>query len=243
MPRKNIFDEVKEFTPKTMGEYSADIPILYRRLDSFFAAYTAYKNEVLEIMPSERLSPITPWPGRAMVVLTAFNYFDTSIGAYGEFSVGAPCFIRHQGKLLAGMYIHRLPVTEDIARVGGIELWGYPKFLAEMEFENTGEAHGVRMSEGGKLVLELRVNKAGAGFGMTLPISTFTVKEGDIIHTRLMTQATLRPSVQGLARLRTGEHWMGEELAGLGLSARPVLTGDFLDANLILPQGENIGPA
>ncbi len=34
----------------------------------------------------------------------------------------------------------------------------------------------------------------------------------------------------------------GEELAGLGLGRSPVLSGDFLDSNMILPEGEGLGP-
>jgi hypothetical protein len=72
-------------------------------------------------------------------------------------------------------------------------------------------------------------------------LSTFTVKDGEIVDTSLVAQGLARIMPQGLATLQTGPHQMGAELARLGLGDRAIATGDFLDLRLVLPEGEKVG--
>lgn len=242
MANRDIFQEISFFTDMSVAGQSFRLPIRYRRLDTFFAAYGADHGAVKDLVPSTRLRPVKVWPGRAAITLNAFNYIDTDIGPYGEFSVGVPCFLKHGGKTLLGVYVHRLPVTTEIAKTAGIEVWGYPKFVCEMEFENTAMDHAVRLSLSGQEILSLRVKKGGVGIGMSREMPTFTIKNGEIIVTRLQSQAMARIMPKGLAILDTGLHEMGRELAGLGLSTSPIAVGDFLDLNLVLTAGESAGP-
>jgi len=241
MAKKDIFADVTEYKPYTFGEHSFKVPVLYRRFDCFFAVFGADGNAVRSIMPSDRLKPVPVWPGRVAVMLTAFNYIDTDIGPYGEFGVGVPCTCRHKHKTLYGLYIHRLPVTSDIARVAGVELYGYPKFMSEMEFENTSIAHKVKLTAGDQHVLDLHVHKPRLGFNLPADLSTFTIKDNKIIYTKIAVSATTRISPQGPATVNTGPHEMGKELLGLQLGDRPIAAGDFQDIKMVLPEGESIG--
>ena len=241
MARQDIFQEITGFKDFNVSGQSFRVPIRYRKLDMFFAVYTADRLKVLAALPSPRLKPIPVWPGRVLVALNAFNYLDTDVGAYGEFSVGFPCTCSHQGRTRFGVYVHRLPVTTEVARVAGIEVWGYPKFIAEMQFEDHPESRGLRMTAAGKHVLDLRVGKGGFGWDQKITLATFTVKDGQIVCTKITSRAMLRARPWGQAWLRTGPHEMGEELFGLGLSAGPIAVGDFLDINLLLPEGERLG--
>lgn len=241
MARRDIFKEISSFRDVNIAGQSFRLPILYRRLDTFFAVFGASYNAVSALIPSPRLKPIKVWPGRAAVTLNAFNYIDTDIGPYGEFSVGVPCTLTHAGKRRVGVYVHRLPVTTEVARAAGIEYWGYPKFICEMKFENTGAEHRVTLTQDSQLILDLRVEKSGLGIGRAMNLSTFTVKDGEIVDTSLVAQGLVRIMPQGLATLQTGPHQMGAELARLGLGDRAIATGDFLDLRLVLPEGEKVG--
>ncbi len=241
MARRDIFKEVSGFKPVSLAGHDFKLPILYRRLDTFFAMFGADHRAAAALLPSPRMKPVKVWPGRAAVVLNAFNYLDTDIGPYGEFSVGVPCTMRHAGRRLWGVYVHRLPVTTEIAMVGGIEVWGYPKFLCDMKFENTAADHVALLTLDGQLILELRVKKGGLGIDRAMNLGTFTVKDNEIVYTSLVTQGLARIMPQGLAALRTGPHQMGAELARLSLGDRPIATGDFLDLRIVLPEGERVG--
>jgi hypothetical protein len=241
MFREDIFANASAPTTFTLGGQSFSVPIRYRRLDSFYAVFTADKDAARRLLPSPRLSPVTSWPGRCLLALNAFNYIDTDIGPYGEFSVGIPCTLGSEKWPGLGVYIHRLPVTSEIARVAGIEVWGYPKFVCEMEFASTGLEHAVKLTLGGKLILELRTEKTSLGLGAAFGLSTYTVKDGSIIATELRSSGVTRVSPNGLASLTLGDHPMADELRSLHLGPRPLVTGDFLDARLLLPLGRKAG--
>jgi hypothetical protein len=82
--------------------------------------------------------------------------------AYYKFSV------THQSKL--GDYPVKLYLTSEAGIASGIELYGYPKYYAEMKFDmKDREGHFV-ISRNGRSELEIDLVKAG---GITAKISTF----------------------------------------------------------------------
>ena len=243
MFRKDILANAPASRSFTLGGHQFKVPIHYRRLDCFFAIFGADTDALKRLLPSLRLRPIPIWPGRSLLALNAFNYLDTDIGPYGEFSVGIPCSLARPAKWPAfGIYIHRLPVTSELGKVAGIEVWGYPKFVCEMQFQNTGMVNSVKLSRDGKTILELSIKKAGLGIGAAVNLNTFTVKDGVILQTRIMSSSVVRVSPNGLAALKLGDHEMAAELAALNLAKRPLGTGDLLDANMLLPLGNPAGP-
>jgi hypothetical protein len=238
---KDILAGVVKGEPRTLLGQEVALPILYRRLDAFFALYGADAGAVRAVLPSPRLRPVPVWPGRVALTLNAFNYYDTDIGPYGEFSVGVPCRTMHLSKNILGVFVLRLPVTSELALEGGKLLWGYPKFLCSMDFQSSAAEHRVRLSQEGRLILDLRVARSGPGLGLSPTLNTFTVKDGDLIRTSIAGQGVYRAMPQGLAELATGPEEMGVQLSRLGLGARPLVTGEMLDGRMVLPEGENIG--
>lgn len=240
---KDILAGVVKGEPRTLLGQSVALPIVYRRLTTFFALYGADAQAVRGMLPSARLKPVPVWPGRVLVALNAFNYEDTDIGPYGEFSLGVPCRVMHLSKNIFGVFIVRLPVTSELALEGGKQLWGYPKFMCQMEFKSDSAEHRARLTQEGRLILDLRVHRSGPGLGMATTLNTFTVKDGDLIRTSIAGQGVYRAMPQGLAELSTGPEPMGAEIARLSLGSRPILTGELLDGRMVLPEGENIGAA
>jgi len=101
--------------------------------------------------------------------VTCFEYRDTDIGPYNELAISVvlnePHFLPNlPGRALLSGMMHRqmhawvwhLPVTTEIARAGGVELYNYPKFIAGIEFED-GTTHRVcTLTEGDEHILTLR---------------------------------------------------------------------------------------
>ncbi|HPA71726.1 MAG TPA: acetoacetate decarboxylase family protein [Spirochaetota bacterium] len=125
-------------------KYNVRLPIFYYDCSSMSAIYTASTKLVRPHLP-DGLHPVEIFPGRCLVTLSAFEYRDSDIGAYNEFSVAA--LVRHGKKplplvpVISSMmkksfeaFIIHLPVTSERARHGGVELGGYPKFLADIDF-------------------------------------------------------------------------------------------------------------
>ena len=229
---------------------SFELPILYSRDDAFLAFHTADRDRVKSLMPTDTLHPLRAPGGRALVGIVAFNYFDTTIGPYGEVGVFVPVVhgrrpvmpmlpalfeSRYPG--FGNVVIH-LPVTLQAARDAGRSVWGYPKFVSEMEWEFTPEYQECRLSEGGEDILTLRVAKSGRPRRDSNSLTTYSVLERNLIKTvigqRGIGCTKLRP--RGCA-LELGQHRVAKELRDLDLSSEPVATRYYVERSGILPAG------
>lgn len=147
------------------------VPILYRDASSLTAIFPARAKVAARLLPHPALAPTPLAPAVATVALTFFEYRDTDIGPYNEMAVSIPCvFGQHpvpfwtvatqMRRRTISAYVLQLPVTTEIARVGGVELYGYPKIVARVGYR----------SEGGHFEGDLHVDdRRVLGLGGTLP--------------------------------------------------------------------------
>ncbi len=238
-----------------VGSARVDLPIYYYRDDSFLGIFTADREAVRALLPSDQLYPVLAPNGRALIGIAAFNYLHTSIGPYGEVGIvllcthgqPAPPWIplllesRFPGW---GAFVLHLPVTTRVARDAGRVIYGYAKFVADMEFEKTPVFQRVHLSEGGRHILTLTVRQQGWVVHDNRPLITFSVRNGELIRTRIPVYGIyhlgLRP---GLGTLVLGDHPIAQQLRELDLSFKSVATKSYLTRYAILPAGEAIGRA
>jgi hypothetical protein len=241
------------------GVATFECPVLYFRDDAFGLFYTVDRNAVEALMPSKRLHPVRLPGNRALVGVVAFNYLETSIGPYGEVGIIVPVVHGHKPPpllvpaLLEGRYpgfgslVIHLPVTNQTARDAGRGEWGYPKFVADMRFTNTPEALNCDLSEDGRHILTLHVVRQGFSLRDKKPLTTFSVRNRNLIETVIPNNGIFRMAVSpGGSYLELGDHEVSRSIAGLGLARKPLLSRYYLERNAILPQGrvieENVLP-
>ena len=247
-----VFGDSKPVNTVTHGQATFDLPILYHRDDVFALYFTADYEKVKAAMPSDRLHPVILPGNKAVVAICAFNYIDTSIGSYGEVAVALPAVYDRQmtafsGLLAAiresnypgfGVVVMHLPVTRVEARDAGRGEWGYTKFLADMHFSISPEYMQCRMLEGEAPILDLRLKRKGFYLRDKKPLTTFSVRNGDLIKTVIPQTATKRISLMpGGSGLELGDHPVAESIRSLGISARPFMSAYFPERAGILPSG------
>jgi hypothetical protein len=138
-----------------------------------------------------------------------------------------------------GMVVLHLPVTTTVARDGGRGQWGYTKFNSDMSFTITPELQQCRMSEGGRHILTLRVERGGLVRRDARPIVTYSVLDGRLIRTTIPQRATYRTKLRPRSSsLELGDHQVAATIADLGLAKRPLMTRYFAERSAILPAGE-----
>lgn len=214
------------------------LPVFYYDNTTLTAIYTASTAMVRSLLPDPDMRPLEVFPGRALVAFTAFEYRDTDIDPYNEFSISFP--ISYGRANLPGLsvlnrlrqgcfetYVWQLPVTTEIARWGGVELYGYPKFLGDIAFTRTDTSVRCDLGEKGKAILTLEgavlPTRSNA---RTLRYRTYSLKQGlplcaNIYLHPLQFAQTLRGSA---ARLELHEgHPISDTLARLELSATPLM--------------------
>jgi hypothetical protein len=248
---KAFFASARPGTEVTVGTETVEMPILYFRDDAFGLFFTADAAKVRAALPTDRLHPVQLPGGRALVVILAFNYIETTIGPYGELAVAVPSVhgkrppvgavpaLLEAGYPGFGMVVLHLPVTGTMARDGGRQLWGYTKFVADMEFTITPEFQQCRLGEEGAHILTLRVARGGMVRRDSKPLVTYSVLDGRLIRTTIPHRAVFRTALRAKGSfLELGDHVMARSVRELGLSKKPLLTRYYVERGAILPAGE-----
>jgi hypothetical protein len=214
------------------------LPVEIRRARIAFAQYVVPFDRAFHLVAPTGLEPAEVVPGRALCALSLVDYIDGDLGAYKELALavvvrryGAPArsALQRVGALYRGdigIYMHRVPVTETVPCVAGVEVWGLPKFVGDMSITRERGAVTGTLHHRGEHVATLRVR---AGGGLRVPAAafdTYTHRDGVLrsFSSRLGgAGAGFRP---GGARLEVGtRHPMALELRALGLPKRALFSG------------------
>lgn len=181
----DIFEGIKQWEFER-GGIKGKLPVFYYDNTSLTAIYTASSNKVKGLLPHPDMRSIELYPGRCLVAFTAFEYRKTDIGPYNEFSIAFPITFRKRQipgltaflqttRRYISAYIWQLPVTTEIARAGGVELYGYPKFLADITFEKEKEWMACTLEEKGEKILSLKGNILPTVRGKISRVATYSV--------------------------------------------------------------------
>jgi hypothetical protein len=241
-------------TPKKTIEVegiSVDFPVLYYDYRFVSCIFTAKIKRLKNILPHPQFTPIQIWPGTGILSITAFEYRDTAIGSYNEVSVSVPInfppaeFLgRHSAlsmmrKHIYPVYVYQLPVTTENARDGGIHFYSYPKFLAEIDFQERQDHLEVTLSDNDTLILKLRAEKLPLPKSSTFEYHTFSLDEKTVMHTLIEGRADkFGQKMWGkCGELELGSHRISDEIRNLKLSksARSGFSGEGAMSKLYLP--------
>jgi hypothetical protein len=190
------------------------------------------------------------WRRKALALIFAIEYRSTTIGAYNEVGVAVlakragsaakawRAVIRPRHEPNAGWFILQLPVTTEIARAAGYNIWGYPKYVTDIRTEFA--KRGVRIELAGELAIEHR-----AGWEITLPAAPFptlSLLGGRLIQTLIKAERRVR-----VGRGRTTMNVLGQDRTAdtvrqLGLDREAPLVTLRTDAlQAWLPAGRDVG--
>ena len=203
----------------------------------------------------QRLIADTPFvvsrvlPRRAAVTINCMHYTDTDCGVYEEvaFSVFVEPYsgsarvpylpvLRRVIGGNAATYTWRLGVSTTLSRDCGIQMWGYPKQMADLEYSTSGGTARMVWRDGGARVLSLAVPASGSGTTGPIAPPVYSLMDG-VPHVGTLTQV-----YGGVGRHRRGvdftlgDHPVASELRGIDLS-RPLigLWNEHIDFTMSAP--------
>lgn len=212
------------------------LPVFYYDTTSITAIYTASTSMVKKLLPLPQMTPVELLPGRSLVVFTAFEYRQTDIDPYNEFSMAFPItynkpqipFFTAATQMLRrcfSAYVWQLPVTTEVARIGGVDLYGYPKFLADIEFHKENHRIHCNVAENGNNILSMSGNLLPTTRGKITRFITYSVLDSiplvanvyinpiELAHSRNKQSVTLEIGT---------DHSICNDLLNIGLSSTPV---------------------
>ncbi len=264
MAGRSFLDREQRTVPTSAG--SIDFPILYSDTNGFFAFFSTNQDAAERKLAGTGLDTVhLPWPRskKVLVGVAFFEYVDCTIGPYNEAAIAVPVAPRSrrdrgraQGSqrfLLStllkkpadrsqGMYILELPVSTPIACAGGREVYGYPKFVADIpvEFGTRRFAGEVIDPDTGELIVRLSGQDGRRVGARNVNLNTYSNRDGDLIHTAIELEGKSRMGRGSGYTLEVGpsKHSMAETLRDFGLDGKNpsfVMRSDHYQ--VVLPEG------
>jgi len=188
------------------------------------AEFDAPVSPVLNILPSDKLQPIQIRTGVTSIKLIGIEYRQIDkLAPYNEFMIAIPAEqIDHDGRQeIPIYYIFQLPVTTQEACDAGVKYYGYPKFVAQIDYQEDGETTRCRVKAEGKDIVSLEVQSLSTTH-QSLDFCTYSVKNEKLLKTLIQIegQAGLATDSKG-AKYFLGDHPVSIEIMNLKMSATP----------------------
>ncbi len=223
MQNTDFFQQI-EHIKSTVGNRAISFPVFYQDVSTLSVQFLASLEKVKQILPSPRMHPfrITPW--HCVVSISAFEYRNCDIGPYNEVSIGIPIVFDAPSPLFVGtlrqapmeprIYIHHLPVTTTIAHELGVELAGYPKFLADITFERDDKWARCELCEEGKTILTLSSSASKRNHVPRSRMHPITLREGYMLRSELIVSERNQLIGRGSSDVcfELGDHAIAQEL-------------------------------
>ena len=233
--------------PVMVAGYDGPSPAFYYDYSQTAVALATPLERIRELLPSPRLYPLRLTPRSGVTVIGVYEYRDTDIGPYNEVVIGFPVTVDRNAPVLTelrrfqvhggSLFVWQLPVTTAIARDIGVELAGYPKFLADIGISDEAGLVTSWAAEGDRHLLTLRLpHRPPRRREVRVRAMPVTVK-GD----RLLRSASIaRVSREAVAydgrgvELELGDHPVAEGLRRLQMGR--VIMASYAPANqMVLP--------
>jgi hypothetical protein len=212
------------------GDRTVHVPVFYHDATTISALFTAEMERIREVLPSSRMHPIRVAPRRCLLSILAHEFRASDIGPYNEVGVAVPFTLDRPVPVLRTLlghqtrepmiYIHRLPVTTEIACALGVEFAGYPKFIAEINCEEQEGWRTAHLAEGA-FILTLRGRMLRTRNAPRGRVHCFTVRNGRLLRSEMIvSERSLGSSKNGAdVALELGDHPIARELRSLNLGA------------------------
>ena len=192
------------------------LPVEVRRARTWAAQFLIEASTAQQLMPPGLT--VAKVAGRAMAIIPVARYEDGDLDQYNE--VGVAFLARAIGRKGVGVYIHHLPVTQGFTLEAGRTIWGFPKFMADIDIvEHPGGAR-ILLSSDNEEILQLDVRRGWVSVP-SRAIPTYTYMDGVLRETPWKTSGKARARLGG-GRLELGTHPIAKELRALGLPKKAV---------------------
>src|SRR5512135_996962 len=160
-----FFEDVRQID-FMIGEQPAKTPTFYYDGSYISAAFPARYKGLRELMPDPRYVPARLALRLGVIAIICQDLRDTDIGPYREVVIAIPLNEPYFRANLPGRalmtsgrlgqlhaFMRHAHVTSEGSLRGGVYFYGYPKFIAEVDFSETDEQSRCRLAEGKEHIL------------------------------------------------------------------------------------------
>lgn len=183
-------------------------------------------------------------PGRGILAFTCVHYTDTDCGVYEE--TAQAFFVRRldsRGSFLNSVpgvgrylstwrdflsghvasYTWRLQVTTRLSQQCGLQMWGFPKEIADIEFEQANGRLRCSLRMEDRPVFDFSMKASGSKSPAPITSPVYSIYQG-APHVSHLTQSYRETGYAlGGAKIVLGDHPLADALRSLGLPKTPLL--------------------
>lgn len=231
------------------------LPVEVRAARSWAATFVVPASAAQAIVAPTGLEVAEMRKGKAIASLAFVRYEDTDLDAYNEVAV-AFLVRRHDAPDVSaaakalevarnrtGVYIHHLPVNQGFTLEAGRTIWGYPKFMAEIDISEQPHATTCTLRHDGSLVLSFTIRRGIRPWPRVPNVPTYTYLDGVLRRTPWETYPVGTRGRLGGATLELGPHPIAEELRSLGLPKRALMSTSVDRISARFGAAEVVSPA
>jgi hypothetical protein len=187
-------------------------------------------------------------PGKGALLLMGVAYRDNPLGNYNETAMLLAAYPPGEAKrswiggALANLvmrvpyFVYRMPVDQEFTTHVGRFVWGYPKYLAQIDVEFDGESASTRLTQDGEFVLSFQAAAVPEGRGTSLRGrvgSNLTFRDGQLRRIPATLGGTGISWHIGGTAPEVGEHHpLALDMRALGLPKRPLLSASSPHAQM-----------
>lgn len=193
------------------------LPVQIRKARQWATTWLVPASAAQAMIDYSGLEVAQPIPGRAIFSLAFVDYIEGDLDTYHEvaFSVVVrahdappPASTWDHARVFrtgdTGAFIHDLPVDQEFTRQAGTTIWGYPKWIADIELTSLNGATACTVSVEGQHQFTLQVRDRGfLPFPKEMP-PTYSWRDGVLRRTTWDLEVTGGTSRPGGARLTLG---------------------------------------
>lgn len=214
------------------------------------AVLSASREAVQELLPAG-LTPIRATPSRAAVTFLCVEYDRIGrtgeIEPYDEFGVLLPAV--HDGSrtlpyasvFTRGVsgFVWYLPVTTEPAKALGVDIWGYPKEVADITHRDEGSTRHTSVTIDDQTLIEISIDRPPT-LGQTDSSVSYTTKDGALLCEQLELDGNMGVWPYSSVSYTLGDHPRGQRLQKLDLGTRALMRF-AANADFVIHEGVVVG--
>lgn len=214
------------------------MPVLVREAKQAAATFLVAHSAAQRVISQTGLVATRQPGGKAIASLALVDYLDNDLGTYKElalaFVVDDPTRPANATDKTVNTLIHRLPVSEAFTCAAGRGIWGFPKWIADLEVDFNDAGATCVLRDGALDILRVTLRRGRIPIPRRpLPMNAFSCDDDGVVRKTPWTtdgvgRQTIRP---GGATIEIGYgHPIADELRALGLPKRALMT--LFDPNM-----------
>lgn len=223
-----------------------DLPVLVNDAAMLMNIYTVDSQKAQALIADTGFKVVELWPGKALMQLLAVDYRENDLGDYNEAAIVFPVLTPGESQPLPvfgamwrvmrgklANYVYRMPVNQGFTTHAGRYIWGFPKWVTDVDVHFNEHEARARFNDDDQLVFEISAKAGGKSKAPAQEAPSLAVRNGKAWKTVGITEGEgLRFSMGGNPPRIGEEHSLAKTLRALGLPKKPLCSVSIARAKL-----------